>query len=44
VPELSRVGAYVKKFVSDKLTEHREYITTYGKDMPEISDWKWPHA
>jgi xylulose-5-phosphate/fructose-6-phosphate phosphoketolase len=43
VPKLSRSGAYVKKFVSDKLIEHREYITTYGKDMPEISEWKWTH-
>ena len=43
VPKLSRVGAYVKQFVSEKLIEHREYITRHGIDMPEISDWKWPH-
>ncbi|GJL74653.1 phosphoketolase [Nitrosomonas sp.] len=44
VPKLSRTGAYVKQFVRDKLIEHREYITTYGKDMPEITNWKWPGA
>jgi len=42
VPKLSRAGAYVKQFVRDKLIEHREYITTYGEDMPEINNWKWP--
>lgn len=44
VPKLSRVGAYVKQFIRDKLIEHREYITTYGEDMPEINDWKWPYS
>ncbi|HBV20640.1 MAG TPA: phosphoketolase [Nitrosomonas sp.] len=44
VPKLSRTGAYVKQFIRDKLIEHREYITTYGKDMPEITNWKWPGA
>jgi xylulose-5-phosphate/fructose-6-phosphate phosphoketolase len=44
VPKLSRVGAYVKQFVRDKLIEHRQYITTYGEDMPEINNWKWPRS
>ncbi|SFQ16968.1 xylulose-5-phosphate/fructose-6-phosphate phosphoketolase [Nitrosomonas cryotolerans] len=44
VPRLSRVGAYVKQFVRDKLVEHRQYITTYGEDMPEITNWKWPYS
>ncbi len=44
VPRLSRVGAYVKQFVRDKLIEHREYITTHGEDMPEITNWKWPYS
>jgi xylulose-5-phosphate/fructose-6-phosphate phosphoketolase len=43
VPKLSRAGAYVKQFVRDKLIEHRQHITTYGEDMPEITDWKWPY-
>lgn len=44
VPKLSRIGAYVKQFVRDKLIEHRQYITTYGEDMPEITNWQWPHS
>lgn len=31
----------VKKLMLEKLKKHKEYITTYGEDMPEIRDWKW---
>jgi xylulose-5-phosphate/fructose-6-phosphate phosphoketolase len=34
-------GAYVKQAMRDTLTEHRQYITTYGEDMPQVRDWKW---
>ncbi len=43
VPRFSCVSAYVKQFVRDKLIEHRQYITTHGEDMPEITNWKWPY-
>lgn len=43
VPKLSPTGAYVKQFVRDKLIEHRQYITTHGEDMPEITNWKWSY-
>jgi xylulose-5-phosphate/fructose-6-phosphate phosphoketolase len=36
-------AAYVKQELRDKLVEHTHYINTYGDDMPEIRDWKWPH-
>ena len=25
-----------------KLVKHREYVTEYGDDLPEIRDWRWP--
>ncbi len=42
VPELFSSAAYIKQAMRDKLIEHRHYITTYGEDMPEIRDWRWP--
>jgi xylulose-5-phosphate/fructose-6-phosphate phosphoketolase len=44
VPKLSSVAAYGKQAIRDKLIEHRQYITEHGDDMPEVRDWKWPHA
>ncbi|GAB4212885.1 MAG: phosphoketolase family protein [Synechococcales cyanobacterium] len=43
VPALSYVGAHVKQILRDKLVEHKQYIATYGEDMPEIQNWKWPY-
>ena len=43
VSKLGHLAAYAKQVVRDKLIEHKEYISTYGDDLPEIRDWKWPH-
>ena len=42
LPNLAYREAYVKQFVRDKLIEHKQYISQYGQDMPEIREWKWP--
>lgn len=44
VPKLGYIAAYAKQAIRDKLIEHREYITTYGQDMPEIREWTWKQA
>ena len=25
----------------ERLIEHKQYITAYGDDLPEIRDWRW---
>lgn len=32
---------YVKQAIRDKLIEHKQYITKYGQDLPEIRNWAW---
>jgi xylulose-5-phosphate/fructose-6-phosphate phosphoketolase len=41
VPKLGYLAAYTKQMVRDKLIDHKEYITKYGQDMPEIRNWTW---
>ncbi|MBI3667604.1 MAG: phosphoketolase family protein [Acidobacteria bacterium] len=43
VPRLGNIAGHSKQFLRDKLIEHKQYITRYGDDMPEIRDWKWPY-
>ena len=41
VPAVSKQAAYVKQVIRDKLIDHKQYISRYGQDMPEIRQWKW---
>lgn len=34
-------GANVQILLQEKLRAHKDYIHTYGEDMPEIREWKW---
>jgi xylulose-5-phosphate/fructose-6-phosphate phosphoketolase len=44
LPGITDSAAYVRQTMQAKLSDHRHYITTYGDDMPEVRDWKWPGA
>lgn len=41
LPGLGDRGAFLIQEMRDKLVEHKQYISEYGVDMPEITDWKW---
>jgi xylulose-5-phosphate/fructose-6-phosphate phosphoketolase len=41
VPSLGSTAAYLKQEVRNKLIEHKLYTRETGKDLPEVSDWKW---
>ena len=42
VPGLQTTAAHQRQMLRDKLIEHRQYISRYGDDMPEVRNWQWP--
>jgi xylulose-5-phosphate/fructose-6-phosphate phosphoketolase len=41
LPQLGARAAYVKQALHERVVEHKQYITTFGEDMPEIRGWQW---
>jgi xylulose-5-phosphate/fructose-6-phosphate phosphoketolase len=41
LPQLGNTASYLIQEMRDKLVEHRQYITTYGQDLPEVREWQW---
>ena len=41
LPQTGSKGLEVKKMLTDKLLQHRQYINMHGEDMPEIRNWTW---
>ncbi len=41
VPTLRSQAAGVRQLMRDKRTQHREYVTRTGEDLPEVRDWMW---
>jgi phosphoketolase len=37
-------AAYAQQAIREKLIEHKQYITKYGEDMPDIRNWTWSPA
>lgn len=43
VPKLASRAAYAKQAIRDKLIEHKQHVSKYGDDLPEIAGWRWDH-
>ena len=43
IPSTIKKRAYFREFVQNKLIDHKNYITKYGDDMPEIKNWVWQY-
>ncbi len=43
VPRLQGMGAHVKGWLQDQITESLNQAYTEGIDKPEITDWVWPY-
>ncbi|MCR4331722.1 MAG: hypothetical protein NUV34_03310, partial [Sulfuricaulis sp.] len=41
LPQTGETGSSLKRQLKNKLIEHKQYIETYGEDLPEIRNWKW---
>jgi xylulose-5-phosphate/fructose-6-phosphate phosphoketolase len=44
VPELGSHAVYAREALKTKLIQHRDYISTYGEDLPEVRNWTWRNA
>jgi xylulose-5-phosphate/fructose-6-phosphate phosphoketolase len=41
VPRMESRAADLIQAMREKLIEHRQYVNTYGDDMPEVKNWQW---
>ncbi len=41
LPQLGNRAASLNQMCKNKLVSHKQYIMEYGKDMPEVTNWKW---
>ncbi|TWF80625.1 xylulose-5-phosphate/fructose-6-phosphate phosphoketolase [Pseudonocardia hierapolitana] len=44
VPRLRPIAGHYRERLKNTLIEHRQYVRTYGEDMPEVAEWKWEPA
>jgi xylulose-5-phosphate/fructose-6-phosphate phosphoketolase len=40
-PQFKAAAGPLIQFSESKLAEHRQYITTHGEDLPEVTNWRW---
>ena len=41
LPQLGDKRSALNEWCKNKLIEHKQYISEYGEDMPEIRNWTW---
>jgi xylulose-5-phosphate/fructose-6-phosphate phosphoketolase len=41
LPQLGNRCSYLVQHCNDKLVEHKQYISMYGQDLPEVRSWRW---
>ena len=44
LPQLGNRGAMLNQWCKDKLVEHKQYISEYGIDMPDVRNWTWKNS
>jgi xylulose-5-phosphate/fructose-6-phosphate phosphoketolase len=44
LPQTASKGQHLKQQLRNKLVEHKRYIDQFGRDMPEIRNWRWGAA
>jgi xylulose-5-phosphate/fructose-6-phosphate phosphoketolase len=44
LPSLGNRGSYLAQTMQDKLVEHKQYISAYGQDLPEVREWTWAES
>ena len=42
VPRLKGELAAAEQWYSEKIQQHRLYVSENGDDLPEVKDWRWP--
>jgi len=43
VPELGETAASFRQEMSDMRVKARAWTREYGEDLPEVTNWTWPH-
>jgi xylulose-5-phosphate/fructose-6-phosphate phosphoketolase len=41
VARLRPIAGHYRERLKNSLIEHRQYVRTYGEDMPEVAGWTW---
>ena len=41
VPRIRDQAGHASQQLRDKLLQHKAFVTTHGRDLPEVADWQW---